>query len=126
MTNELNLVRRENKDIKIRCYEVGRNEDLNESQIEDGTIEDNSFTVDLLHYQKELLERTFEKTISAVENQSIATILCDILAGYESVVDAFREKLQIEYDLQDLEREYKREKNSRVSEKLLIELRKQI
>ena len=56
----------------------------------------------------------------------IATILCDILAGYESVVDAFREKLQIEYDLQDLEREYKREKNSRVSEKLLIELRKQI
>lgn len=126
MTNELNLVRRENKDIKIRCYEVGRNEDLNESQIEDGTIEDNSFTVDLLHYQKELLERTFEKTISAVENQSIATILCDIFAGYESVVDAFREKLQIEYDLQDLEREYKREKNSRVSEKLLIELRKQI
>ena len=102
MTNELNLVRRENKDIKIRCYEGERNEDLNESQIEDGTIEDNSFTVDLLHYQKELLERTFEKTISAVENHSIATILCDIFAGYESVADAFREKLQIEYDLQDL------------------------
>jgi hypothetical protein len=34
--------------------------------------------------------------------------------------------LQIEYDLEDLEREYKMEKNSRVSEHLLIELRKQI
>lgn len=42
------------------------------------------------------------------------------------MTEAFCEKLQVEYDLEDLEREYKREKNSRVGEGLLIELRKQI
>ena len=46
--------------------------------------------------------------------------------GYMRVGDTFRQKLQIEYDLQDLEREYKRDKNSAVGQKLLIELRKQI
>lgn len=64
--------------------------------------------------------------LSALPAEQLAQTLADVYSSYEAVAEAFREKLQVEYDLEDLEREYKREKNSRVAEGLLIELRKQI
>ena len=62
------MTRRENKDLKLKVYEYGEASNLTQSRVEDEAIEDNSFTVDLLHFQKELLERTFEKIKAGIEN----------------------------------------------------------
>ncbi len=62
------MTRRENKDLKLKVYEYGEASNLTQSRVEVEAIEDNSFTVDLLHFQKELLERTFEKIIAGIEN----------------------------------------------------------
>ena len=50
-----------------------------------------------------------------------------LYADYEQLSSICREKLQIEYDLQELEMKYKREKSSSTAdETLLIETRRQI
>ena len=50
-----------------------------------------------------------------------------VYADYEQLSSICREKLQIEYDLQELEMKYKREKSSSTAdETLLIETRRQI
>lgn len=58
--------------------------------MEDETIEDNNFTVDLLHFQKELLERTFSKVIAAIQTEALASVLTDIYEGCRAVGEAVR------------------------------------
>lgn len=89
-------------------------------------IEDNGFALDLLQYEKEMLEAIFTRMIKCLEGEAICESITDIYHCYEGVAEHYREKLQIEYDLEDLEKEYRKERSGRVSEQLLIELRKQI
>lgn len=126
LLGEVGVLKRENLEQRAQLQECGRRAQEESVLSErDGHIEDSSFALDLLSHDKELLERIFARVLSSLPEQP-ALALADIYGCYEAVAEAFREKLQVEYDLEDLEREYKREKNSRVAEGLLIELRKQI
>ena len=121
------MLKRENLEQRAQLQECARRaQDESVLSERDGHIEDSSFALDLLSHDKELLERIFSRVLSSVPGEQLGQALADVYASYEAVAEAFREKLQVEYDLEDLEREYKREKNSRVAEGLLIELRKQI
>lgn len=127
LLGEVGVLKRENLEQRAQLQEYCRKTQEESVLSErDGHIEDNNFALDLLSHDKELLERIFARVLSALPAEQLAQTLADVYSSYEAVAEAFREKLQVEYDLEDLEREYKREKNSRVAEGLLIELRKQI
>lgn len=90
--------------MKLQLYESVREkeQDQGSGRLYDDSIEDNNFTVDLLHYQKELLEKITEKIISTVQQDPLISTLTDIYSAYSKVSETFREKLQVEYDLEDL------------------------
>lgn len=46
--------------------------------------------MDLLHYEKELLQRIFAKLMSAIQHESIGQALTDIYSSYETVAEVYR------------------------------------
>jgi DNA-binding protein len=79
----------------------------------------------VLSYEKECLIRVFTTMTNGVQNVDIKHCMEKIYGAYVDVVQCWREKLQLEYDLEDLECEYKRERMGN-EENILIELRKEI
>ena len=66
---------------------------MQEQKIEPGReeiIEDNHFALDLLHYEKELLQRVFTKMISSIPQESLQSIVTDLYHSYQKVSEIFR------------------------------------
>jgi len=53
-------------------------------------LEDNNFALDLLNFEKELLEKIFNKLLSSLQNESLTEALGDIYGCYESICELFR------------------------------------
>jgi hypothetical protein len=91
LLNDLSSMKRENMDFKMKLYEQAKEKEQEDKSEKGGEVmEDNSFAMDLLHYEKELLQRIFARLMSAIQHESISQALTDVYSSYESVAEVYR------------------------------------
>lgn len=95
LLDDLSAMKRETMDYKLKLYEQSKQQESPEEDRGGELLEDNNFAMDLLHYEKELLQRIFTKVLATIQHPVLSEVLTEIYGAYEAVSEAFREKLQI-------------------------------